>query len=506
LCGIGAIRWLREPIKEVLVDLLLKSELRGFDATGIVSLSKEGTLYERKAHLRASEFIDSTAFHKNFLDKMQVGDTILWNCRAQPVTEVESLGGDTIQPIVSGQGGVILTHNGVVSEDKELTEKYSLKRETAIDSEVIALLYGKLGHRGLKTIESMMTKLAGGFAFIMIDIRKPSRIYLARDFKPLSLHKTKDYIAVASEERFFSVYKKVYGSRVVNIPPYTSCVLNPVTKYEKWVRIYPKRISHLPSENWKKALVLASGGVDSSTAAIVAVKLHKMDVTMVHFDHGQKCEEREWEAVQNIARQIGVSCRRVDLKWLGALGHSPLTDSEIDIPKSERRNVKSTVAWTPGRNLVMLSCLSALAESTGAKYIYTGFTLEESGSYPDNELDFFLTFNEVLKFGTLLRPKLRLVLERLMKPETLLLGHYLGLDYSLTWSCDGPGIYENEKWLPCGECGACHNRRLSFLRAGLEDPQTYAKAIVDLPAWVGDQHRTVSEITMEELVARMKSF
>ena len=115
----------------------------------------------------------------------------------------------------------------------------------------------------------------------------------------------------------------------------------------------------------------------------------------------------------------------------------------------------------------MMSILVALAESIGASAIYNGWTLEEGGSYPDNSDEFFRTFNEMLPYGTLTRPEITMVLQRLMKTEIIQLGQYLGLDYSKTWSCDDGQAYH------CGECGACFLHHYAFDMAGVEDPTLY---------------------------------
>jgi len=235
-----------------------------------------------------------------------------------------------------------------------------------------------------------------------------------------------------------------------------------------------------PPLNPDKAVVVTSGGIDSITSAYVAAKVHGKQVTLVHFNYGQRSEEREEAAVREIAmHHLGVPYRILDLRLLGDLGQSPLTDRSIELPLG-MESVESTLCWVPARNMLMVSYAAAVAEAEGAAWIYYGNNMEEEATgYGDNDLDFISIFNDLLEYGTLRGVQIRQALCRLMKPELLHVGHHLGVPYHLTWSCD-EGFDK-----PCGICGCCTTRRYAFKRAGLTDEQMYREPLRDVYPWEG---------------------
>jgi 7-cyano-7-deazaguanine synthase len=122
--------------------------------------------------------------------------------------------------------------------------------------------------------------------------------------------------------------------------------------------------------------------------------------------------------------------------------------------------------WVSARNLVMLSLMTAWAETNKFGYIALGNNLEEAGAYPDNEEEFGNRFNAILPFATQNGVKIELLqpLSTYMKHEIVKLGLELGVPYHLTWSCYGDGRK------PCNECGPCYMRRVAFERNGTVDP------------------------------------
>ena len=466
MCGIAGIRFGEgnhaDQVKKI-VKLMEKTSLRGQDGYGIVSV-KTGKYFKSKQLPTGEE----PFFNLDFS-----GDIVILNARAQPMTEVASTDIESLQPIL--KDGYVLAHNGVVSNDVEICEKYGF--DVTLDSEIIVDLLNLYTTDGTLRFESgtlgnkVLSQLSGGFAFALAKVGNTNELVLVKDFKTLWYGTDKNDFYFASEKQFL---EEVFGkegifsrNRIENIEPYTVNYINFMEFEHKEIKFETKVISSLPPKNDNLVLVCASGGIDSSTSAYVAKKLEGKDVVMAFFDMGQKSAEREWESVQAIAEDLGAITKYIDIKWLGELGKSVLTDPSLPIPKSEKTNIKSTVCWTPARNLAMMSILVALAESIGASAIYNGWTLEEGGSYPDNSDEFFRTFNEMLPYGTLTRPEITMVLQRLMKTEIIQLGQYLGLDYSKTWSCDDGQAYH------CGECGACFLHHYAFDMAGVEDPTLY---------------------------------
>ena len=122
--------------------------------------------------------------------------------------------------------------------------------------------------------------------------------------------------------------------------------------------------------------------------------------------------------------------------------------------------------WVSGRNLLMLSILTAYAESNKFGYIAFGGNLEESGAYPDNEQEFGRKFNEILPFATQNKIKIELLqpISTMMKHEIVKEGVKLKVPYEITWSC-----YSNDK-VHCNNCAPCYMRRVAFERNGWTDP------------------------------------
>jgi 7-cyano-7-deazaguanine synthase len=213
-----------------------------------------------------------------------------------------------------------------------------------------------------------------------------------------------------------------------------------------------------------KAIAVTSGGMDSTT---MAYKLHHdgHPVRLLHVDLKQKCEQREHEAVQRVADELGIGAYFVDCGWLGELGGSSLTDETIPVPRGmdSMRESKGIVSWekeglwTPARNVVLLATAAAHAERFGAEFITFGANQSET-AYPDNTIEFADAFSEMLMFGCLKPPKVIVPLYELDKVQLLKWGYDNGYGhlYAYTWSCDNGFKH------PCGVCGCCCNRRLAY--------------------------------------------
>ena len=444
--------WFREGVDlEILFKMLDETVKRGIDAFGMSIISKDNI----STYKWTESYENIKVGAQSLLTNLNVGGIIIWNNRAKPMTEVESTDVKSVQPIFYKEDKLVMVHNGVIANDKILQKQEGLKLKTPIDSEVFLSLYKKFGRNPKRVLKEII----GGSAYILYDGER-KKLIIIRDFKPLgkAYKKGIGYFVMSDSQAF----KNIFGNMDVavwedfyysDLEEFTINEIDIDSGLIDRENFNPNYISSLPEPQKKKVLVMASGGVDSSTVAMVAKKLYKQEVILVHFNIGQKSEERELEAVKYLSKKLNSVLLTIDLKWLGKFGESPLTDKDIKIPKGNRLDLKSTVCWTPARNLVFASCLMAIAESVGASKIYNGWTLEEEGAYPDNSIDFFRSLNMVLNFGTLTRPKIVMVEQNLMKPEIILLGKYLGLDFDKLWSCDN-GL-EKE----CGNCGACWLKR-----------------------------------------------
>lgn len=455
MCGLGCV-WFREGVSYgILSKMLLETEVRGNDAFGY-------------AIIRDFKIIENRHFAKTFskcnvkIDDLLVGDIVIWNNRAAPMTELPTTGIDTIQPIIYEKEGLILVHNGCVANVEPFNNR------TNIDSEYFLHRYLENGKDAVKTVEEMV----GGSAYIIIDLNRRNIIAI-RDFKVLgkAYKKGVGYFLMSDSEKFFNIFgdmdiavwEHFYFSDIMPFTVNEIDIDSGLIDRKPFVSNY---VSSLPEQDKDKVVVCASGGVDSSVAACLA-KFHlNKEVILVHFDIGQKNEIGELKAVNYLSNHLGCELKVIDLKWLGDLGASVLTDVSQAVPLgSVKSNLKNTVCWVPARNLVMCSVLMAVAEATGASEIYNGWTLEEESAYCDNSLDFFRSLNNVSLFGTLKHPKIRMIEANLMKPEIIKLANYYGLYTELLWSCDT--YSENGK--ECSYCGACFLKQMAIEKANTLD-------------------------------------
>ena len=217
----------------------------------------------------------------------------------------------------------------------------------------------------------------------------------------------------------------------------------------------------------KKAIVLFSGGLDSTTCLYWALAQGYACETLT-VCYGQK-HAREVEAARQIAEKLHVKQHLVtlDFPWLKS---SSLVDKKQIIPEhnlSDITNGQIPSTYVPGRNLVFLSVAASLADSIGADAIVAGPNAIDFSGYPDCTPDFFKAAGQAINLGTARGVKQGIeVLAPLMdlsKTDIVKLGAKLGVPFELTWSCYAGG----EK--PCGKCDSCKLRARGFAEAGVKD-------------------------------------
>lgn len=224
----------------------------------------------------------------------------------------------------------------------------------------------------------------------------------------------------------------------------------------------------------KKAVVLLSGGLDSSTAIAMAAE-QGYELYALSFRYGQR-HARELEAARAIGQHFGARDHKVSDIDLRLFGGSALTSDEIDVPLDRDENamgvgVPST--YVPARNLIFLSFATAYAEVVGADDIFLGINAIDYSGYPDCRPEFLEAFaktaNLATKAGTEDGRTLRFhaPLVRMTKADIVREGTRLGVPWELTWSCYLGG----EK--ACGKCDSCQLRLKGFAEAGLSDPLPY---------------------------------
>jgi len=220
------------------------------------------------------------------------------------------------------------------------------------------------------------------------------------------------------------------------------------------------------------AVVLLSGGVDSSTCLAVAraegFACHALSVR-----YGQR-NARELEAAARVAAALGAVQHQVVELDLGWVGGSALT-AALPVPKSVDGRTPGggdgiPITYVPARNSLFLCLAAAWAEVQGARDLYIGVNRIDYSGYPDCRPEFIAAMQQALRLGTRLGElTIHAPLVDLSKAEIIRTGTALGLDYALTWSC-----YDPQDGRACGRCDSCLHRRKGFLEAGVADPTPYA--------------------------------
>ncbi len=226
----------------------------------------------------------------------------------------------------------------------------------------------------------------------------------------------------------------------------------------------------------KKAIVLSSGGIDSSTAMAIAKSKGK-EIYALSFRYGQR-HRLELEASKKISRSLGVKTHKIIDIDLRQFGGSALT-GDIIVPKHDRLdqikvdNIPST--YVPARNTIFLSYAMAWAEVLKASSIYIGVTSVDYSGYPDCRPEFITAFEKMANLATKTGITKQTILKietpliRLSKGQIIKAGIKLSVDYSLTLSCYDP----DEKGRSCGRCDSCLHRIKGFKEAGVNDPTPY---------------------------------
>lgn len=216
----------------------------------------------------------------------------------------------------------------------------------------------------------------------------------------------------------------------------------------------------------KKAVVLFSGGLDSSTCLAWAIN-EGYKCTAISFFYGQR-HDRENKAARKIASILKVPLIELNLSfpWLKS---SSLVDKDKKIPKGSIRKTDIPSTYVPGRNLVFASIGVSLADSIGAQAVVMGPNAIDYSGYPDCRPDFYKALNKAINLGTknpILGKKIKIMTPIIhkSKAEIVRLAIRLKVPLKYTWSCYAGGRK------PCGHCDSCKLRAKGFEEAGLKDP------------------------------------
>jgi 7-cyano-7-deazaguanine synthase len=223
----------------------------------------------------------------------------------------------------------------------------------------------------------------------------------------------------------------------------------------------------------KKAVVLVSGGLDSTTCLAIAQK-QGFELYALTLAYGQR-HRVEIEAARKVAKTFGVKKHLELAVPLTAFGGSALTDKKIKVPKQRSlkamgQGIPST--YVPARNTVFLSLALAWAEVLGAENIFIGVNALDYSGYPDCRPEFIRAYEKLALLATQKgvegkwKLKIHTPLIRMTKAQIIRAGLRLGVDYSQTHSCYDPG----PKGKPCGKCDSCLLRAKGFKETGVKDP------------------------------------
>jgi 7-cyano-7-deazaguanine synthase len=218
----------------------------------------------------------------------------------------------------------------------------------------------------------------------------------------------------------------------------------------------------------KKAICILSGGMDSTLASYMA-KNDEYEIIAVHFNYGQRTQDRELKAFRDICDDLKILEKyEIDIPFFTQIGASALTDKTIDVPTGGIE-AGVPITYVPFRNGIFLSITAAIAEKEGATAMYIGVVQEDSSGYPDCTDQFIQDITKAINQGTKEETKIEIItpLVHLTKAQIVEEAIKLNVPLEHTWSC-----YKEEE-VACGVCDSCRLRLNGFKIAGVKDPIPY---------------------------------
>ncbi len=227
----------------------------------------------------------------------------------------------------------------------------------------------------------------------------------------------------------------------------------------------------MSNQNSKKAVVLLSGGLDSTTTLAIA-KSENFQCYALSFDYGQK-QKSELNSAKKIAEHFSAIEHRIMKISLSDFGGSALTDKNIEVPDFKESN-EIPITYVPARNTIFLSYALAWAEVLDCQAIFIGVNALDYSGYPDCRQEYIDAFEKMANLATKRgiegqKTTIYTPLIDLDKSQIIKKGLSLNIDYSLTTTC----YQADDKGRACGICDACEYRKQGFNSAGVSDPTQY---------------------------------
>lgn len=457
-------------LQAILRRLHRRCTERGRDSAGIASFYDD-------AHVSTQRVTNSDG-SSSLPIKLDVGvRAVLANCRAEPTNEwTPNIKPSDIQPYNNEHGmrwpsDIYAVHNGTIANDKQFMHAAA---PTKIDSQAIPYA-AEFGLSGLQ-------KLIGSVAAAVYynrggEIEADHTMIIARNYRPVSV------LFLPHFNGFLFASCREYMTEVLDVLPYIdvpleaneSLTLVPMCHPADHGSIqYDTTTFDKPRAYDDTAVVVLSGGLDSTTSAALACDRHEA-VVLAHFHYGCRAQGKETEAVTAIFEhlkqqypQTSITLKFFDLDFLKQLGGNPLTDDTMEVAQGEA-GVEYANEWVPFRNGLMLSMIIAYCDRWNLKNIYLGANLEEAGAFGDNEHEFFQLMQKAAAIGSKVAPVIHNPLGNLMKHEIVEQARLCDAPVHLSWSCYHGGAQH------CGQCGPCYLRQKAYAMNGYQDSVTYEK-------------------------------
>lgn len=432
---------------------------RGRDAWGVATPSssiRSPLRFEPSEHLH--ELYD--------VIRRGTGQWVIGLNRGEPTTEHFKVDPEALSPhtIRDGEGvrsGPWTTvHNGTVANDHELALELGAPPR-GIDSRVLPYVLERVDPSDPAAIaEALRTQVKGSYA--LAAGHEDGTLVLACNYKPIFTATVNGVLYFASLPHHLPRYSTIW-STVQKLDPYSVLVVS-----DGEIRT----ASLTPPVTEERALVVLSGGLDSTTVAAKLVA-DGYDVTAFHISYGCHATDRELQAVQAIADHLAIDLHVLETDLFQTIGGSTLLQGSGSDAVSGQEGSEYAHEWVPARNLIMASLAVAYAEAGGFDLIALGNNLEESGAYPDNEQEFIRALNAVMPNATQEGRRVRFTepVGNLMKHEIVKLGLEIGAPLHLTYSCYRGGD------IHCGTCGPCFMRHNAFRMNDAVDPLPYEQEV-----------------------------